>query len=280
MSIQSLQSATLLRSGVAMPLVGLGVFRAGSDGATARAVRSALDAGYRHIDTAAVYRNEAEVGEALRVWCAETGHRREEVFVTTKLWNDDQGHDPALRAFERSATRLGVEVVDQYLLHWPVPGRRLDSWRALERLHAEGRVRSIGVSNFTEAHLDELIAQATVLPDTNQVELHPFLAQPALVAACRARGVQPVAYSPLTKGRNLEDPRILAVAGRVRRTPAQVLIRWGLQQGHVVLPKSSDPGRIAQNAAVFDFELDADALSALAGLDRGLRTAWDPTQVP
>lgn len=275
----TLESTVQLRGGAEMPRLGLGVFRTGTDGATARAVRAALDAGYRHVDTATIYRNEEEVGAAIRSWLAETGHPRSAVFVTTKLFNDDHGFDEALRAFDASLARLGLTFVDQYLIHWPVPERRLASWKALERIRTEGRARSIGVSNFTERHLDELLATASIPPDVNQVELHPFLQQHGLVAKCRALNIQTVAYSPLTKGRQLTDRTLAAVAARVGRTPAQIAIRWSLQQGHVVLPKSSNPERIAENARVFDFALDTAALDQLASLEAGLRTAWNPTDV-
>ena len=269
-----------LASGVPMPRIGLGVFRAGSGDGTRTAVRSALDAGYRHIDTAAIYRNEAEVGEAIRRFCAHTGTPRDEIFVTTKLWNDDHGFDEALRAFDRSLSALGLEHIDQYLIHWPVPERRHASWRALEQLHAESRARTIGVSNFTMAHLEELLAHATIPPATNQVELHPWLPQPELVAWCRAHRIQTVAYSPLTKGRYLDHPVLTEVADRHGRTPAQVLIRWSLEQGHVVLPKSASPGRIRENLAVLDWALDEEAGQQLATLADATRTAWDPTDTP
>jgi diketogulonate reductase-like aldo/keto reductase len=271
---------TTLSNGVTMPTVGLGVFKAGAGEGTRGAVSAALDAGYRHVDTAAIYRNEAEVGEAVRAWCQTRGVAREEVFVTTKLWNDDHGYDAARRAFDASLERLGLGYVDQYLIHWPVPELRLESWRALERTYADGRARSIGVSNYMPHHLDELERACEVLPHVNQIELHPFLPQRDAVAWCRDRGVQTVAYSPLTKGRLLDDPRVLEVGARLGVTAAQVLLRWGLEQGHVVLPKSSNPGRIAQNIDVFGFALGEEARAALDALgEEGRRTAWDPTGV-
>ncbi|MEZ4394401.1 MAG: aldo/keto reductase [Polyangiales bacterium] len=273
-------ASVTLPSGVTMPRVGLGVFRAGAGEATRASVGAALRAGYRHVDTAAIYRNEREVGEALRAWCDETGGRRDEVFVTSKLWNDDQGYDEALRAYERSERALGVGPLDLFLLHWPVPERRLDSWRALERLCAEGRCRAIGVSNFTAVHLEELLARSERAPDVNQVELHPFLAQRDLVDACRRRGVQTVAYSPLAKGRFLDDPALARVAQRRGASAAQVMIRWCLDQGHVALPKSSNPERIAANLAAADLVLTPEDHAELASCDRGARTAWDPTAVP
>lgn len=261
-----------LRSGGSIPVVGLGVWQARRGGQTREAVLAALRAGYRHIDTARIYGNEAEVGEALR----ESGVPRDEVFVTTKLWNDDQGYDEALRAFEASRRRLGLEVVDLYLVHWPVAGRRLDSWRALEKLKADGVVRHIGVSNYLVSHLTELFDHAKELPEVNQIEVHPFLQHRETRALCAANGIVVEAYSPLTHGRRLADPTVGAVAASVGRSNAQVLLRWGVQHGMVTLPKSVDAGRIAENAALFDFELDASVMAELDALEEGSATGWDP----
>jgi diketogulonate reductase-like aldo/keto reductase len=205
---------------------------------------------------------------------------RDQVFVTTKLWNDDQGYDSALRAFDESLARLGLDYVDLYLLHWPVPGKRLDSWRALEKLHADGRARAIGVSNFLRPHLEELLGKARVVPAVNQIELSPFLQRRETVAFCHEKGIVVEAYSPLTHGRRLDDPVVADVARRVKRTPAQVLLRWGIQHGFVELPKSTREARIAENAAIFDFELDAAAMQKLDGLEAGLTTGWDPAGQP
>ncbi len=272
----SLQSTVTLNNGVAIPRLGLGVYRAARGEETRRAVRWALEAGYRHIDTARVYGNERDVGDAVR----DSGLPRESIFLTTKLGNRDQGYDSALRACERSLKELGVEYVDLYLLHWPVPGRRLDSWRALEKLLADGRCRAIGVSNFMEHHLDELLARSRVVPALNQVEQHPFLHQRSLLSACAARGIVVEAYSPLTKGVRLADPRLLAVARRQGRTAAQVLIRWSLQHDLVVIPKSSHEARIRENAQVYDFTLSAEDMRALDGLNEDLYTGWDSRDVP
>lgn len=262
--------------GVAIPRVGLGVYQTPRGDETKRAVLEALRVGYRHIDTARVYGNEGDVGAAI----AESAVPRAEVFVTTKLWNDDQGYDRALSAFDASARLLGLGVIDLYLLHWPVPRRRLESWRALERLLAEGRVRAIGVSNFMAHHLDELVANAEVKPAIDQIELSPFLQQRDVVAACRRHGITVEAYSPLTRGQRLAHPTVKRVAAAVGRTPAQVLLRWSLQHGFVVLPKSTRPARIAENAALFDFELDGPAMAELDGLEEGLVTGWDPRGAP
>lgn len=260
----------LLNSGTSVPQVGLGVWQAG--GSTKKAVAAALQAGYRHVDTAAVYGNEAGVGAAI----AESGLPRDQVFVTTKLWNNDQGYDKALRAFDASLKRLKLEYVDLYLIHWPVAGLRLESWRALEQLFSEKRARAIGVSNFLEPHLEELTKSAKVLPAVNQIELTPFLQRSGTVALCRKLGITLEAYSPLTRGQRLSHPVVLELAATTGRSPAQVLLRWGVQRGFVILPKSVTPERIVENAALFDFELDAGSMAKLDALEEGLVTGWDP----
>jgi diketogulonate reductase-like aldo/keto reductase len=259
-----------LNSGASMPQVGLGVWQ--SSGKTKSAVLAALQAGYRHIDTAAVYGNEAQVGAAI----AESGVPREQVFVTSKLWNNDQGYDKALLAFEASLKRLKLEYLDLYLIHWPVAQLRLESWRALEQLLESKRVRSIGVSNFLASHLQELKSHARVLPAVNQIELSPFLQRRETVALCRQLGITLAAYSPLTRGLRLGHPVVLEVCQRCGKSPAQVLLRWGIQHGFVVLPKSVTPGRIQENAQLFDFSLDTDAMARLDALEEGLVTGWDP----
>jgi diketogulonate reductase-like aldo/keto reductase len=272
----NLQSTARLNNGVEIPLLGLGVYQARRGDETRQAVLHALQAGYRHVDTARIYGNERDVGQALR----DSGVPRDEVFITTKLWNQDQGYDSALRACERSLSELGLEYVDLYLLHWPVPGRRLDSWRALEKLQADGKCRAIGVSNFLERHLDELMAKSKVVPAINQVEFSPYLYQKELLAHCQRHGIVVEAYSPLTKGERLGDPRLVEVAKHYGKTAAQVLIRWCLQRGMVVLPKSVHPTRIRENAAVFDFEISPQDMQALDGLHEDLHTSWDPSDVP
>ncbi len=272
----TLASTLRLNNGVEIPRLGLGVYRAARGEETRQAVREALAAGYRHIDTARAYRNERDVGAAVR----DSGLRREELFITTKLFNPDQGYDSALRACERSLQQLGLEYVDLYLLHWPVPGKREDSWRALEKLARDGRCRAIGVSNFMEHHLEGLLARAEIIPAINQVEQHPFLYQPSLVRACAARGIAVEAYSPLTKGQRLGDSRLVTVARRHGRTPAQVLIRWCLQHDFVVIPKSTHAGRIRENAQVHDFSLSPEDMHVLDGLNEDLYTGWDSRDVP
>ncbi len=265
-----------LSNGVEMPTVGLGVFRARRGDEARAAVREALALGYRHIDTAAVYGNETDVGAAVR----ESGVPREQVFVTTKLWNSDQGYDNALRAFDVSQQRLGLDRVDLYLLHWPVHGLRLESWRALERLYEEGRVRAIGVSNFMTPHLDELLKSCHVAPMVDQVEASPFLQQRSLRELCSGRGIVVEAYSPLTKGLRLGHATVRSVAEALGKTPAQILIRWAIERGMVPLPKSVTPARMAENFAVYDWSLGEAALAALDALEEGLVTGWDPRSAP
>ncbi len=265
-----------LATGAHIPQVGLGVWQSPQGAATREAVQTALELGARHVDTARVYRNEADVGEGIR----RSGVPRDEVFVTTKLWNDDQGYDSALRALDASLARLGFDYIDLYLIHWPVQGKRRDSWRALERAFADGKARAIGVSNYMVPHLRELLGEAKVVPHVNQIELTPFLQRRDTRALCREHGIVVEAYSPLTRGQRLDHPTLTAIARAVGRTPAQVLLRWGIQHGVVVLPKSVRRERIAENAAVFDFTLDAAAMAQLDGLEEGLATGWDPSDAP
>jgi diketogulonate reductase-like aldo/keto reductase len=269
------QPTVPLRDGRAIPQLGFGVFQIPPGGGTQAAVAAALAAGYRHVDTATVYRNEADVGAAIRA----SGLRLESVWVTTKLANADQGAATARRAFEASLDRLGMDAVDLYLLHWPQE-RRLESWKVLEQLHSEGLSRSLGVSNFLVRHLDELLATASTPPVVNQIELSPFLyrSREDIVRRCVEEGIALEAYSPLTKGRRLGDPTVGTIAAEVGRTPAQVLIRWSLQKGFVVLPRSSNADRIAENAAVFDFMLGEPQMERLDALDEGLTTGWDPAR--
>ncbi len=263
-----------LGSGGAIPRVGLGVWQSG--GATKKAVTAALAAGYRHVDTAAVYGNEAIVGAAI----AESSVPREEVFITTKLWNNDHGYDAALRAFDASLKRLRMDYVDLYLIHWPVAELRLDSWRALEQLASEGRARAIGVSNYLVPHLRELMGAARIKPAVNQIELSPFLQRADTVALCRELGIALEAYSPLTHGKRLDHPVLLELSAELQRSPAQILLRWGVQRDFIVLPKSVKPERIAENAALFDFSLDTAAMARLDALEEGLVTGWDPATQP
>lgn len=262
-----------LNDGRAMPLFGLGVYQADS-AETRFAVGTALKEGYRLVDTAKLYGNEVEVGQAVR----ESGIPREDVWVTTKLWNSDHGYDNAMRAAETSAKALDLGPIDLYLIHYPVTRKRLDSWRALVQLQADGVVRSIGVSNFTVRHLEELAQHSGVVPTVNQVEFHPFLFQTELLDYCKAHGIQLQAYCPLTQGERLDHPAIVRIAQEVGRTPAQVMLRWGLQHGVSEIPKSTKAHRIQENASLFDWELPVTATQTLDGLNENLRTSWDPSQ--
>ncbi|MFH8837016.1 aldo/keto reductase [Streptomyces sp. NPDC017868] len=265
-----------LNNGVEIPQLGFGVFQVPDDETTA-AVSAALEAGYRSIDTAAIYGNEAGVGRAL----AASGLPREELFVTTKLWNADQGYDAALRAFDAGLAKLGLDYVDLYLIHWPTPARDLyrDSWRALERLAEEGRIRAAGVSNFQPEHLRRLMDGAALTPAVNQIELHPALQQSELRAFHGEHGIATEAWSPLAQGAVLDDPAIVAIAAARGKSPAQVVIRWHLQLGNVVIPKSVTPARIRANFDVFDFVLSDEEMAAIGGLDRGLRTGPHPDEL-
>jgi 2,5-diketo-D-gluconate reductase A len=259
----STPASIALRDGNAIPQLGLGVFQTPPD-ITASVVRTALAAGYRHIDTAAVYVNELGVGEGLRAAEIERG----EVFVTTKLWNADQGFDAAIKGFDHSVKRLGVDYLDLYLIHWPSPRRDLyvDTWRALVRLQQDGRVRSIGVSNFGAPHLQRLIDDTGVTPVLNQIELHPHFQQRALIQLHSQLGIATQSWSPLGQGKALSDPVIGRIAARHGRTPAQIIIRWHLDNGLSAIPKSVTPRRIAENFAVFDFKLSDADLAAIAAL--------------
>ncbi len=264
----------VLNNGVRIPQLGFGVYKI-PEAATRDAVLTAFAAGYRHVDTAALYRNERGVGEAVR----ESGLPRDEVFVTSKVWNDDHGYDATLRAFDASMERLGLDVLDLYLIHWPVPrlDRYVDTWRALEQLYRDGRVRAIGVSNFQPDHLRRLLDRTDVVPVVNQVELHPYLQQEKLRVAHEELGLLTEAWAPLARGGELlADQVVLGLADKHARTPAQVVLRWHVQLGNVVIPKSVTPARIAENIAVFDFALDEDDMAVLASLDREGRTGAHP----
>ncbi|WP_030107334.1 aldo/keto reductase [Actinoalloteichus caeruleus] len=264
-----------LNNGVAMPQLGFGVYQVPDEEATAT-VRAALDAGYRSIDTAALYQNEVGTGRAL----AESGIPREELFVTTKLWNTDQGYDSTLRAFDASLERLGLDQVDLYLIHWPAPklDRYVDTWRAFERIYSEDRTRAIGVSNFQPAHLARLFEASGIVPAVNQVELHPRLQQLAVREFDASNGIATEAWGPLGQGKGglLEDPTLTQLAAKHGRTPAQIVLRWHIQLGNVVIPKSSTPSRMRENIDVFDFQLDADDMDSIAGMETGARGGPDP----
>ena len=272
----TLQSRVRLNDGHEMPILGLGVWQSGPGPETVDAVSTALAAGYRLIDTAKLYANEAEVGQAVRA----ANIPREQVFVTTKLWNDDHGRARATSAFDASLARLGLDYVDLYLIHWPGAGKRLETWEALTEIARSGRARSVGVSNFTVAHLEELLHSSSVVPAVDQVEFHPFLYQRELLEYCRKHRIQVEAYSPLGRGAALEDPRIQSIARAHHRTPAQTVLRWELQHDLVTIPKSVRPDRIRENSGLFDFELSTKEMATMDALGDHGRVAWDPSRVP
>jgi diketogulonate reductase-like aldo/keto reductase len=268
-----LQATVKLNNGVAMPWLGFGVFQVPVDADAERCVRTAIDLGYRSIDTAAIYGNERGVGRAVR----DCGVPREQLFITTKLWNDDMRRDRSAAAFEESLERLGLDYVDLFLLHWPIAGKIVPSWRVLEDLHRTGRIRAIGVSNYMIPHLDELLAAAEIPPAVDQIEFHPYLQSKALVGHCQALGIVVEAWSPLMQaGVLLEDRVLIGIAGRHGRSVAQVVLRWDLQRGVVTIPKSVHAARIAENAAVFDFVLTPAEMDAINALDRNQRNGSDP----
>lgn len=263
----------VLNNAVEVPQLGFGVYQIEPDEVRG-ATELALDAGYRHIDTAAAYANEAGVGQAVR----NSGIPRDEIFITTKLRNADQGYESALAAFENSRRELGVDVIDLYLIHWPYPrhNRFVDSWKALEKLYAEGAVRAIGVSNFLEPHLDRILAEGEIVPAVNQIELHPSFQQAELTRYSAARGIAVEAYSPLGQGEDLNSAVVRRLAETHGVTPAQIILRWHLQLGHIVIPKSVAAERIQENIDVFDFSLSEQEVVLISGLESGLRTSGDP----
>jgi len=265
-----------LNNGVMIPRLGLGVYQSPPGHTTQKAVEYALNIGYRHIDTALIYNNESDVGSALR----KSGIRREDLFVTTKLWNSDQGYEPALKACDNILKRLGLKYLDLYLIHWPVPEIRNESWKALIKLLKDGKCRSIGVSNYTIHHLTEQLENTDVVPMVNQVEFSPFLYQKQLLDYCEKNKIQVEAYSPLTQGAKLNHPTIQQIATKHNKTPAQVLLRWSLQHDVVTIPKSVREERIKENSQVFDYNLTTEDMWILDALDENFRNSWDPTNQP
>jgi diketogulonate reductase-like aldo/keto reductase len=264
------QSSTLLNNGVEIPRLGLGVYQAPPGESTLRAVKYALDVGYRHIDTAWLYGNEGDVGKAI----LESSIEREEIFITTKVWNSDQGYRSTLAACERSLQRLGLAYVDLYLIHWPVEGQNNNTWKAMIQLLREGKTRAIGVSNYEIFHLQEIFQNFDVIPSVNQVEFHPFLYQEKLLEFCKNSNIQLEAYSPLTRGQRLNHPTLVDLAKKYDKSPAQILIRWSLQHGLVVIPKSIRKDRIRENIQVFDFQLEETDMKLLNSLNEDLRTVF------
>ncbi len=268
----SLTSTTALNNGVKMPWVGLGVFLVEPGDECSFSVKTALELGYRHIDTASFYRNEESVARGVK----ESGVPREEIFITSKVWNDEQGYDETLRAFDQSLEKLETDYLNLFLIHWPIKGKFPDTWKALEKLYADGRVRAIGVSNFLVHHLEELQSNANIPPAVNQVEFHPFLLQKPLLDYCKSQEIQLEAWSPLTRGKYLDNEVITEIAQNHGKSNAQVLIRWDLQHEVVTIPKSVHRERIAENAQVFDFELSDEEMRKLDALDTETRIGPHP----
>jgi methylglyoxal/glyoxal reductase len=269
----TLHSHSKLNNGVEIPLLGLGVYQSPPGKTTERAVSYALKIGYRHIDTASIYGNESDVGNALR----QSGLRREEVFITTKVWNSDQGYDSTLQSCERSLRRLGLAYVDLYLIHWPVQGMSIETWKAMVELLQEGKARAIGVSNYTIGDLQDILQNSkddVVVPAVNQVEFHPFLYQNELLQFCKNNSIQLEAYSPLTRAKRLNHSSVVAIAKKYGKTPAQVLIRWSLQHDVAVIPKSIHQDRIMENSQVFDFHLEQEDMNLLDSLNENLQTVF------
>jgi diketogulonate reductase-like aldo/keto reductase len=255
-----------------MPWLGFGVFKISDGQEVEQAVRYALEIGYRSIDTASVYRNERGVGKAIR----ESVILREDIFLTTKVWNDDQRKKRTLAAFEESLERLGTEYVDLYLVHWPVKGCYQETWKAMEKIYQSGRAKAIGVSNFMIHHLEDILSDSQIIPAVNQIEFHPFLVQPELLKFCQEHQIQVEAWSPLMQGQIVNEPGVLRIAEKYQKTPAQIVLRWDLQHEVVTIPKSVRPGRIVENTQIFEFELSEVDMNALDALDQGKRVGPDP----
>ncbi|PFP24674.1 aldo/keto reductase [Bacillus sp. AFS073361] len=268
----NLKDTTTLHNGVKMPWVGLGVFKVNEGEEVVQSVKAAIKNGYISIDTAAIYKNEEGVGQAIK----ESGVPREELFITSKVWNSDQGYESTLAAFETSLNKLGTEFLDLYLIHWPGKNKYKDTWKALEKLYKDGRVRAIGVSNFLVHHLEDLISTAEIKPMVNQVEFHPHLTQKELLAYCKKEGIQMEAWSPLKQGQLLNEPVLEDLAHKYNKSVAQVILRWDLQHGVVTIPKSIKEHRIIENADLFDFELSAEDMEKIDGLNQDSRAGSHP----
>lgn len=272
----NLQDTTILHNGVKMPWFGLGVFKVEEGPELVNAVKTAITHGYRSIDTAAIYANEEGVGKGIEEGLKAAGISREELFVTSKVWNSDLGYESTIAAYERSLQKLGLDYLDLYLIHWPVEGEYKEAWRALETLYKEGKVKAIGVSNFQIHHLEDLFKDAEVKPMVNQVERHPRLTQKELQAFCQKNGIQLEAWSPLMQGELLSNEVIKEIADKYNKSVAQTILRWDLQQGVVVIPKSTKEHRIVENADIFDFELTEEEMQIIDGLNQDYRVGPDP----
>lgn len=274
--MKNLNSTTTLHNGVEMPWFGLGVFKVENGSDTVNSVRTAIINGYRSIDTAAIYGNETGVGQGIREALEETGLSREDLFITSKVWNSDLGYDSALAAYEASLEKLDLDYLDLYLIHWPVAGKYKDAWRALEKLYKDGRVKAIGVSNFQVHHLEDVMADAEVVPMVNQVEYHPRLTQKELHEFCKSHNIQLEAWSPLMQGVILDHPVLEEIAMKAEKTTAQVILRWDLQNGVITIPKSIKEHRIIQNSQIFDFELTNEDMERITALNENKRVGADP----
>ncbi|WP_404427447.1 aldo/keto reductase [Ureibacillus chungkukjangi] len=274
--MKNLQATTTLHNGVKMPWFGLGVFKVEEGPELVNAVKAAIKNGYRSIDTAAIYGNEEGVGKGIKEGLQEAGISREELFVTSKVWNADLGYESTLAAFETSLAKLDLEYLDLYLIHWPVEGKYKDAWRALETLYKESRIKAIGVSNFQIHHLEDLMKDAEIKPMINQVEYHPRLTQKEVQAFCKENGIQLEAWSPLMQGQLLDNETLQEIAGKHNKSVAQIILRWDLQNGVVTIPKSTKEHRIIENADVFDFELTNEDMKQIDGLNQNHRVGPDP----
>ncbi|MEF7557820.1 aldo/keto reductase [Bacillus thuringiensis] len=274
--MKNLQSKAVLNNGVEMPWFGLGVFKVEEGPELVEAVKSAIKAGYRSIDTAAIYGNETAVGEGIRAGIEATGIAREELFITSKVWNADQGYETTIAAYEESLKKLGLDYLDLYLVHWPSEGKYKDTWRALETLYKEERVRAIGVSNFQIHHLQDVMKDTEIKPMINQVEYHPRLTQKELQAFCKEQGIQMEAWSPLMQGQLLDNETLQEIAEKHGKTTAQVILRWDLQNGVITIPKSTKEHRIIVNADVFNFELTKEDMEKIDALNENHRVGPDP----
>jgi len=268
----NITSKVKLNNGIEMPMLGLGVFLSKEGTEVENAVKVALQNGYRHIDTAAIYKNERGVGKAIK----ESGVSREDIFLTSKVWNSDQGYTTTMSAFEESLEKLQTDYLDLYLIHWPKGKRSVESWKALEEIYKNGRVKAIGISNFLVHHLEDFLPECKIMPMVNQYEFHPELMQPDLLEYCRKHGIQPEAWSPIMKGRVNDVPLMQELAAKYNKTPVQIVLRWDLQTGVVTIPKSVTPERIISNANIFDFELNDEDMVKINGLDKNGRIGGHP----
>ena len=271
----NITSTVKLNNGLEMPIFGLGVFQSKEGDEVENAVKVALQNGYRHIDTAAIYKNERGVGNAIKA----SGVAREDIFITSKVWNSDQGYETTLAAFEDSLEKLQTDYLDLYLVHWPVTGKYIETWKALEKLYADGKVRAIGVSNFLQVHLDKLLPETTIKPMLNQMEFHPHLIQQPLLDFCKSQDIIYQAWSPIMQGGVFDIPILKKISKKYRKNAAQITLRWDLQKGVATIPKSANQARIGSNADLFDFELTSEEMAQIDALDKNHRYGFDPMNV-